>query len=176
MARHFGRDAGGRFIEEEELFPARECPRDLKEAHLTTRKRRSFLLCVMCEVDHSERVVHHFAEVTQQLSLDFWEGFECDENVLFDCHLAENAEVLEYATDAHRRTLRWLYVCHITLMEMDAPTCGEKETRNEIKECRLSGAIWSDNADNFPLFDVECDSLEDGLRLEGEANMGEREQ
>lgn len=71
LLRHFGRDAGSRFVEEEELLSARESARDLEEAHLSARKRCRFLFRVVGEVDHGECFVYDVVEIAEEFSLNF---------------------------------------------------------------------------------------------------------
>lgn len=53
--------------------------------------------------------------------------------------------------------------------------CWQKEAGEDVEEGGLPGAIGSNNADNFPLFDVEGNPLKNGLGLEGEAYVFESE-
>ena len=51
---------------------------------------------------------------------------------------------------------------HVAAAEGDAPAVGRQVPRDAVEERGLARAVWSDQADQLALADVEVDALEGG--------------
>src|SRR5262249_1133113 len=83
-----------------------------------------------------------------------------DEQVLDDAQLAEEANVLERAADAHASNLRWLERCEVVRAESNAARIVLIDAGDEVEDGGLAGAVGANES-------------EDDVVVHGEGDVGD---
>ena len=152
------REAGGRFVEQQQARRRRERAPELDQARKTRRHRVDSLIRLAFESDRIEDLVRHRARV-DLLFRPPGSDLGGDHDVLARRQRAEHLEPLERARDAAARALVRLLLLKLGGVERDVPAGRLLQTGDHVEQRRLAGAVRTDQPGDLSFVRAEVDVL-----------------